>query len=476
VTDLTDFEQSLTAALRAAVEFRDDAPSIPAFPPSSAAELRTRFDIPLNEAGRPGPAVINDLIHAAKGGLAGNTQPNFYAWVQGSSHPTGVAADLLTSAWGQNAGLYQTAPAAAIAEEVASQWLLDLLHLPSTASVAFTTGATMANFIGLAVARSEVLRRIGYDLEMEGMAGAPPVTVMVGAEAHSTVMADLRHLGFGERHLVVVNSDPQGRMMVSDLESRLAKISGPVILVAQAGHINSGAFDPFSEIIPLAHKYGAWVHVDGAFGLWANAVDSLRHLSQGVELADSWSVDGHKWLQVPYDAGFGIVRDAEAHKRVMSITASYLSASADDGRNPSAYVPELSRRARGFAVWATLQALGRSGVREMVQGHCECARHLANRLKEVPGIHVLNDVVLNQVAIAFGENSPDDKMTEAVMARLRAENMHFVLGARWHSHAILRISIISILTRIADIDSLADGIIRAWQARGQFTEFPKGNR
>jgi len=467
VTDLQDFEQSLMTALRAAVTFRDEAPAIPAFPASSATELRARFDIPLDDSGRPGPAVISDLIDAAKGGLAGNTQPNFYAWVQGSSHPTGVAADLLTSAWGQNAGLYQTAPAAAIAEEVASKWLLDLLHLPATASVAFTTGATMANFIGLAVARSEVLRRIGYDLEMEGMIGAPHVTIIVGAEAHSTVMADLRHLGFGTRHLVIITSDAQGRMSVADLADQLAKISGPIILVAQAGHINSGSFDPFNEIIPLAHEHGAWVHVDGAFGLWANAVEPLRQLSQGVELADSWSVDGHKWLQVPYDAGFGIVRDAEAHQRVMSITASYLTAGADDGRSPSAYVPELSRRARGFAVWATLQALGRQGVRDMVLRHCQCATHLAARLSEVAGIHVLNDVVLNQVAIAFGHNGPDDEVTKAIIDHLQEENRHFVLSARWRSHTILRISIISMLTQIVDIDSLADGIIRAWQGQNQ---------
>ena len=467
MTDLQDFEQSLMTALRAAVTFRDEAPAIPAFPASSATELRARFDIPLDDSGRPGPAVISDLIDAAKGGLAGNTQPNFYAWVQGSSHPTGVAADLLTSAWGQNAGLYQTAPAAAIAEEVASKWLLDLLHLPATASVAFTTGATMANFIGLAVARSEVLRRIGYDLEMEGMIGAPHVTIIAGAEAHSTVMADLRHLGFGTRHLVIITSDAQGRMSVADLADQLAKISGPIILVAQAGHNNSGSFDPFNEIIPLAHEHGAWVHVDGAFGLWANAVEPLRQLSQGVELADSWSVDGHKWLQVPYDAGFGIVRDAEAHQRVMSITASYLTAGADDGRSPSAYVPELSRRARGFAVWATLQALGRQGVRDMVLRHCQCATHLAARLSEVAGIHVLNDVVLNQVAIAFGHNGPDDEVTKAIIDHLQEENRHFVLSARWRSHTILRISIISMLTQIVDIDSLADGIIRAWQGQNQ---------
>jgi glutamate/tyrosine decarboxylase-like PLP-dependent enzyme len=462
VSDLPEFEQSLLTALRAAVEFRDDAAAVPAFPEFSAAELRLAFDIGLSENSRPGPEVIIDLIRAAEGGLTGNTKPNFFAWVQGSSHPTAVAADLLTSAWGQNAGLFQMAPAAAIAEEVAGKWLLELLELPSTASVAFTTGATMANFIGLAVARNEVLKRIGYSLEHDGMVGAPNITVIVGTEVHTTVMADLRLLGFGERNLVVVDSDAQGRMSVANLESKLDNISGPIILVAQAGHINSGAFDSFKDIIPLAHQHGAWVHIDGAFGLWANAVAPLQHLSQGVEQADSWSVDGHKWLQVPYDSGFSIIRDAAAHKAVMSITASYLTASTADGKNPSAYVPELSRRARGFAVWATLQALGRQGVRDMILGHCQCAQHLSNRLKLEPGIHVLNDVVLNQVAVAFGHNGPDDTLTEAVIERIQAENLHFVLGARWRGHTILRISVISMLTGTAAINALAESIVKAW--------------
>jgi glutamate/tyrosine decarboxylase-like PLP-dependent enzyme len=294
------------------------------------------------------------------------------------------------------------------------------------------------------------------------MTGSPAISVIVGAQVHTTVMADLRLLGFGERNLVVVASDEQGRMSVTDLKAKLLNITGPIILVAQAGHINSGAFDPFKDIIPLAHRYGAWVHVDGAFGLWANAAASLRHLSHGVERADSWSVDGHKWLQVPYDSGFSIVRDAEAHKSVMSITASYLTSSPDDGKIPSAYVPELSRRARGFAVWATLQALGRQGVRDMIQQHCQCAQHLGNRLRHEPGIYVLNDVVLNQVAVAFGHHGPDDKLTEAVIDSIKAENRHFVLGAHWRGHTILRISVISWLTRISDIDALADAIVRAW--------------
>lgn len=462
MTDLPEFELSLLTALHAAVEYRADGHETPAFPTHSAADLRLAFDIDLGENGRPGPEVISDLIRAAEGGLAGNTKSNFFSWVQGGSHPTAVAADLLTSAWGQNAGLYQMSPAAAIAEEVAGKWLLELLALPTTASIGFTTGATMANFIGLAVARNEVLKRVDYNLEHDGMTGAPRITVIVGTEVHTTVMADLRLLGFGKKNLVVVDSDVQGRMLATDLEAKLQDITGPIILIAQAGHINSGAFDPFEDIIPLAHRYGAWVHIDGAFGLWANAVEPLQHLCKGIERADSWSVDGHKWLQVPYDSGFSIVRDAAAHKAVMSVTASYLTSSPDDGKNPSAYVPELSRRARGFAVWATLQALGRQGLRDMILGHCLNAQHLANRLKQETGIHVLNDVVLNQVAMAFGHNGPDDTLTKAVLDSLKAENSHFVLGAHWRGHTILRISVISLMTRTTDIDLLADSIVRAW--------------
>jgi glutamate/tyrosine decarboxylase-like PLP-dependent enzyme len=467
MTNQKEFHDLLTDVIDAIAEFRNDAPYIPAIPSVTANELREQFDIGLPETGRAGAEIIQDLIKAATPGLAANTHPNFYAWVQGSSHPVGVAADMLTSGWGQNSAIYQTAPAAAIAEEISSKWLLDLLQLPAESSVAYVTGATTASFVCLSVARNEVLQAVDYDLDANGIFGAPTIHVLVGDEAHSTIFADLRYLGFGTKNLVKIKTDEQGRMDAADLARQIEHYDGPKILVLQAGHINSGAFDDFKHLIPTAKAAGAWVHVDGAFGLWANANPTLAHLCNGIEAADSWTVDGHKWLQVPYDCGFAIVRDEAAHKRAMSMAASYLVTSPDDGKNPSNYGMELSRRARGFAVWATLQALGRSGISEMVDRHCRCASHLAQRLAGEEGIHVLNEVVLNQVTIAFGMESPVNTQTNSVIDTIRAENEHFVLGAAWQGHVVLRVSIISRLTSMDDIDRLADSICRAWHQVSQ---------
>lgn len=467
MTSQNEFRAAATRALEKAVAWREDGPKLPAIPTATTEELRTLFDIGLPEEGRDGVAVIDALAAAAEKGLVPNSHPNFYAWVQGSSHPVGVAADYLTSAWGQNAGIYQTAPAAAVAEEVAAKWLLDLLQLPATSSVAFATGATMASFICLSAARSEVLKRAHYDLEEEGLIGAPQIHVFLGEEAHATIHADLRYLGFGRKHLISIRSDHEGRMITSDLEEKMARHPGPKIVVAQAGHINSGAFDPFKEIMPLARSHNAWVHVDGAFGLWARTVPELAHFGEGLEEADSWTVDGHKWLQVPYDSGYAIINNETAHLRAMNISASYIASRPEDGRQPSHYVPELSRRARGFAVWAVLQALGRKGAEEMIARHCRCARHLEARLAETLGIRVLNEVALNQLAIAFGENEPlevQDRMTKKVIEKVREENLNFVLGANWKGQEILRISIISRQTDVAEMDILAESIKKAWEA------------
>lgn len=467
MTSQNEFRAAATRALEKAVAWREDGPKIPAVPTASTQELRALFDVGLPEEGRDGVAVIENLAAAAEQGLVPNSHPNFYAWVQGGSHPVGVAADYLTSAWGQNAGIYQTAPAAAIAEEVTAKWLLDLLRLPATSSVAFATGATMASFICLSAARSEVLMRAGYDLEEEGLIGAPQIHVFLGEEAHATILADLRYLGFGRKHLISIRSDEEGRMLASDLEEKMARHPGPKIVVAQAGHINSGAFDPFTDIIPLARSHDAWVHVDGAFGLWARTVPELAHFGEGLDEADSWTVDGHKWLQVPYDSGYAIINNEAAHLRAMNISASYIASKPEDGRQPSHYVPELSRRARGFAVWAVLQALGRKGVEEMISRHCHCAHHLETRLKGVPGIRILNEVVLNQLAIAFGQTEPLEKrdaMTARVIEKIRTENKNYVAGASWKGQEILRVSIISRQTDEGDIDSLADSVLTAWKA------------
>lgn len=433
---------------------------------ANVTQLRELFRIGLPEAGRPADEVIDQLIRAAEPGLVGNTTPNFYAWVMGASDPVGVAADWLTSAWGQNSAIYQTSPAAAVAEEVTAEWLLDLFDLPSECSVGFTTGATMAGFIALSAARSEVLRRAGWDLELDGLQGAPLIKVFISAEAHSTMFAALRYLGMGRGNLTAVAADGQGRMRTDDLAREVAAHDGPKIIIAQAGHINSGAFDSFERIAALTQAHGAWLHVDGAFGLWARAVPEFAHLCRGVDKADSWTVDGHKWLQLPYDSGFAIIKDAAAHRRAMDISASYLTHSPEDGRNPTHYGPELSRRARGFVVWAVLQSLGRAGIRELVSRHCACAEHIAGRLRPEPGIDILNEVCLNQIAVAFGRELPPEQqthVTEAVAAELNRSNRFFVKTSEWMGLRILRISVISKDTDERAAEELAAAIIESWK-------------
>ena len=460
-----DINKAFELAYSRAQQYRNNSHSPK--PSASLVQLREAFDIVLPEQGKAPEAVIKALADAAEPGLMGNTSAQFYGWVMGASHPVGVAADYLTSTWGQNAGIYQTAPAAAVAEEVCAKWLLDLLNLPIGSSVGFATGATMSSFICLAAARSEVLRQGGWDLELDGFNGAPLIQVFLGEEAHSTIFAALRYLGFGDRQLKRIKSDKQGRISTDYLAQALSESEGPNIIIAQAGHINSGAFDSFSEISTLAKTHQAWLHIDGAFGLWARSAPTYSSLCVGVELADSWSVDGHKWLQVPYDSGFAVVKNAEAHRRVMSITASYLGPAAEDGRNPCEWVPELSRRARGFVLWAVMQSLGRDGVQAMVTRHCQCALHLAELLvKKSTGISILNEVVLNQLAISFGDKDASDvecdQYTQAVIEEIQQENIAFLSGACWKGRWIMRVSVIAESTDLADVERLAELIVAAW--------------
>jgi glutamate/tyrosine decarboxylase-like PLP-dependent enzyme len=390
----------------------------------------------------------------------------------GSSHPAGVAADWLTSAWGQNAAIYHTSPAAAVAEEVSAKWLLDLLDLPPAAAVGFTSGATMASFISLAAARGEVLRRVGFDIARDGLQGAPPIKVFISAESHVSNFAALRYLGFGEANLVRIPADCQGVMDVAALADALGSgIDGTAgsakIVICQAGHINSGAFDRFEPIADLAGNAGAWLHIDGAFGLWARAAPELQALAAGAERADSWAVDGHKWLQLPYENGFAIVRDPVALRRSMDISASYLTETANDGRNPTHFGPELSRRARGFAVWTMLQTLGRQGVADMIGGHCQAAKRLADRLAHAPGVRIENDVLLNQLALTFGSDGDDDirrdRATQAVCDRLNDTGRYFLRTATWNARTILRISVIGAGVSFTAMDGLADEIRGAWR-------------
>jgi len=451
-------------AARAAA-YRNGAGERPHRPLHTYAEARAAFNAPTPERGGDGAEIIAELAALAEPGLANIIGPRFFGWVMGQSHPTGVAADWLVSAWGQNVGNAHATPSASACEEVVARWLLDLLDLPRESSVGFVSGATMANFTCLAAARGEVLRRAGWDVEADGLIGAPPVHVVLGEEAHSTIFSGLRYLGLGAKRIISVAVDEQGRMRPDAFARAIAPLDGPIIAIAQAGHINSGAFDPFAEIAEAAHAKGAWLHVDGAFGLWARACQDRAHLGRGLELCDSWGTDGHKWLQTPYDSAYAIVRDADAHRRAMGISASYLPEGAE--RHPADYTPELSRRARGFATWATIKALGREGVDALVSLDCALARRMAERLGAAADVEVLNDVVLNQVAVRLGsdlDGDVSDALTARTIARIQRDGVCFVGGAQWRGRQIIRISVCGMNTTEADADASAEAILAAWRA------------
>nr|WP_319384602.1 pyridoxal-dependent decarboxylase [uncultured Roseibium sp.] len=466
--ETTDRFDVLRTAQAHATAYRRGLKEEPCAPKRNYREMLDVFSEPLPETGRNGPDVLNELVERGQQGLSQMTHPGFFGWVLGGSSPVGVAADWLASAWGQNAAFHTSSPTAAAVEEVAAGWLLDVLHLPKQAAVGFVTGATVGNFTALAAARGAVLRRAGWDADGDGLFGAPPITVYVGDDAHTSVFSALGYLGLGRNRVKRIRSDGEGRMMASDLAAQLAAQDGPSIVIAQAGQINTGAFDPFADIQEIANARNAWVHVDGAFGLWARAHPDYRALTEGVENADSWAVDGHKWLQTPFDSGYAIVRDRDSLQRAMSIDASYLPAVGEQDRIPSFLVPELSRRARGLPTWAMLKSLGRQGVEDLVGRHCAIARRIAERVGGADGVRIVNDVVLNQVIVGFGraEHSAAQRkaLTEAVIARLREQGSIFVGGARWRDDWVMRISVICDATMPADADPVADLILGAWRA------------
>ena len=428
------------------------------------SELLARLGGPLPEQPTDAETVVGDLSRAADPGLIGSAGPRYYGFVVGGSLPSALAADWLTSVWDQNAGGYVLSPAAAVVEEVAASWLVELLGLPPSTSVGFTTGATMANFICMAAARSRVLESVGWDVERNGLFGAPPIEVVVGADRHVSLELALRYLGLGSERVRVVPADDQGRMRADLLGDELRRCDGPIIVCAQAGDVNSGAFDPLGQICDVAHEHGAWVHVDGAFGLWAAASPDRRHLIAGIENADSCGTDGHKWLNVPYDSGLAFVADPVAHRQAMSLlAASYLVFGAGGERDNANWVPEMSRRARGFPIWAAIRELGRSGIAEMVDRGCECARRFADGLGAAPGVEILNEVVLNQVLVRF--TAPDggdsDAFTRDVVARVQADGTSWLGGTTWQGKAAIRISVSNWSTTEADVDRSVEAILRA---------------
>ena len=459
---MTDADRVFDSASHAAKSYREQQLARLQRPAHAYSEALAAFQAPLLDAVTDAEDVIAELIERATPGLHATVGPRFFGWVIGASHPVGVAADWLTSAWGQNAGNHTASPAAAAAETVAAGWLLDLLQLPNTASVGFVTGATVANFVCLAAARGEVLRRVGWDLEAKGLFGAPLPTVLIGEEAHSTVFAALQYLGFGRDSLVRIATDSQGAIDRRAFAEALSMTIGPTIVITQAGQINTGAFDPHEFILEATSRHpNCWVHVDGAFGLWARACIPRAGLAAGIELADSWATDGHKWLQTPYDCGYAIVKDAVTHRMAMTIEASYLPPVAAGERDPSHFVPELSRRARGFATWAMLRHLGRDGISALVHRHCQLAQLFARMLGTEEGITIANDVVLNQVVVRFG-NSDDE--TSAVIKAVQAAGVLFAGGARWQGQWVMRLSIISFATTEADIEQSVASIVESWRA------------
>ncbi|MEO9705483.1 MAG: aminotransferase class V-fold PLP-dependent enzyme [Nitratireductor sp.] len=457
-TEALDLAAEIAKAYRAGVAERPVGAAL------SYPDVLARFREALPRSGTAAREVVADLARRAEGGLLGTVSPNFHGWVIGASHPVGVAADWLASAWGQAPGFADIGPAAAPAEEVAGDWIVDLLGLPEGAAVGFATGATMANFTALAAARAHLLDAAGWDVEAKGLFGAPAVNVVLGGEAHSSIFLTLRYLGFGAERVHVAKSDAQGRMRPDALEAVLSGLRGPTMVVLQAGNVNSGAFDPFPDLIGLARGAGAWVHVDGAFGLWAAAALSLHGLTDGMAAADSWAADAHKWLQAPYDCGVAIVRDGAAMRRAMGSTAAYLP--QVERRNPCDLAPELSRRARGFPVWAILKHLGRDGLAEMIERHCAVARHIAGLVAAEPGLSVLNAVVLNQVVVACGagDDPRSDALTRQTLAAIQADGKAYPSAGHWRGRDVMRISVSSGPASLADGARTADAVISAWRS------------
>ncbi len=422
---------------------------------------------PLPEEGEAPARVVEELARRADPGLCATAGPRFFGFVIGGSVPAAVGADWLTSAWDQNAGLFVLSPAAAIAEETVARWLIELFGLPAGTSMGAVTGGQMANTTCLAAARHAVLAHAGWDVEEQGLQGAPRVTVLAGDEAHITVYGALRLLGLGDASVVKVASDGQGRMQPGALRDSLASVRGPAIVCAQAGNVNTGAFDPLGEIVAAARsRPGVWVHVDAAFGLWAAASAKYRHLTAGVEGADSWATDAHKWLNVPYDSGLAFVRNAEAHRAAMARSASYLQKSTVD-RDNYEWTPEFSRRARGFTSYAALRSLGRKGLEAMIDRCCAHARLFAELLSAAPGVHVVNEVVLNQVLVRFekASASPDegDQWTREVIARVQRDGTLWLSGTVWRDRALMRISVSNWSTTEDDVRRSCAAILAAHQ-------------
>ena len=451
-------ERALRAAFDLGLDYLSGVGERHVGPTANASAIREQLVTELPEQGTDPEQVVRDLAAAVDPGIVASVGPRYFGFVIGGVLPAAAAADVLTMAWGQNGALHALSPAAAAAEEVAGEWMLELLGLPATASTGLPTGAGLGNAVGIAAGRHAVLQREGWDVEARGLYGSPEITVVIGDEAHATALTALQYLGLGRDRVLRIPTDEQGQMRADALAEAVPGIRGPLILLAQAGNVNTGGFDPMDQIADaLAGHLNHWVHVDGAFGLWANVSPQLRHLVRGVERADSWSTDAHKWLNAGYDCGFVAVRDPEAHRAAMAATAAYLLRS--DQRESWEYVFDSSRRARGFALYAAIRSLGREGICAMVERCCALARRMADGLA-AGGAEILNEVMLNQVLVRFG----DDERTSRVIARVQEDGTAWMGGTTWHGKGAMRISVSNWSTTEADADASVRAILDAFRA------------
>jgi glutamate/tyrosine decarboxylase-like PLP-dependent enzyme len=453
-----------TAGLRTAVDhaeaFLATLDDRPVAALADAAAVRDALGGPLSEHGEDPAAVIDALAAGAESGLVATAGPRHFGFVIGGTLPAALAADWLASAWDQNAAFHSLSPAAASIEEITSAWILELLGLPGSSSVGFVTGGQGANTTCLAAARHAVLSGAGWNVERDGLIGAPALRILCGEQAHATVYTSLRLLGLGAETAIRMPADGQGRMDPDALAKALATNDGPAIVCAQAGNVATGAFDAFEPIADACAAHRAWLHVDGAFGLWAAAAPPTRHLTTGVERADSWAVDAHKWLNVPYDGAMAIVADQDAHVAAMSLAGPYLV--ADPGqRDNTNYVPESSRRARAVPIYAAIRSLGSVGIAEMIERNCAQARRMAKLLTDIPGAEVLNSVVLNQALVRLPGG---DDANRAAVAAIQRDGTCWIGGTTWNGEYVLRVSISNWATTDEDVDRSAAAIAAAVMA------------